>query len=210
MNRFGIRALLVAALAASGCSSRSGKPVLPSGAVLGGAFVPAEAAAVVSSVASCPLQGGTLNVSSLSLAFRDAPGLCTTAAQPCLGRPNARTVGVILMTQGTGEQRPIGPGRYDVVVSGGGLKPNANGAFVYGVGVAVRTDATCAEAAPPTQGSGTVEIASIDGGEVTGTVDLSFPDGGKLTGPFKAGVCGHHPSACDAMTSTCEGMRTCQ
>lgn len=209
MDRFMSRALLVAALVASACS-KSDKTELPSGTVLGKAFTPVEAVAVFASVASCQLEGGSLNVSNLSLAFRDAAGLCTTAAHPCVGKPNARTVGVLLMTQGASAQQPIGPGRYDVVLDGSGLKPNANGTFVYGIGLSVQTDATCAESAPPTQGSGTVELSSVGTGSVRGTIDLTFADGGKFAGPFEASVCGTHPTACDAMSSTCEGLRTCQ
>jgi hypothetical protein len=182
----------------------------PSGVVLGGAFVPVQAVAVVPTVAACDLSGSTLNVSNLALAFRDAPGLCETAAQPCSSRPSARTVAVLLTAQGPHEQAPLGKGVYSIVQDGSGLKPNANAAFVYGLGFAVGTDATCAEAAPPAMMSGTVEITAIDGESVKGRVDLRSRGGDTLAGAFEAQICAHHPTACEAMAAGCSGTRTCQ
>jgi hypothetical protein len=53
MDRFVSRALLLAALVASACS-KSGKTELPSGTVLGKAFTPVEAVAVLVSVSTLP------------------------------------------------------------------------------------------------------------------------------------------------------------
>lgn len=203
------RALAAATIVAAVACQRSSAEKL-TGTVLGQSFSPVDTAAVVSTVAACDMSGSTLQVANLALGLRDAAGLCTSAEQPCLGKPNARTVALLLMTFGPNAQQPIGPGRYEIVLDGSGLKPNANGAFVYGVGFAVRTDATCAEAAPPVLASGAVDITSVSPSVVKGRVDLSFADGGRLAGAFEAPVCGFHPTACALMTSACTGVRSCQ
>jgi hypothetical protein len=211
MKRTSARAsAIVVLILGSACGRCGGCAESASGKVLGRAFTPVETAAVISTVATCDFSGGLLQVANLTLAFRDAAGLCVSAEKPCVGRPSARTVAVLLQAQGTSEPKPIGPGRYDVVLDGAGLRPNANGMVVYGFGFAIGTDSTCAEATEPAQASGTVVVMVVTAGSVRGQVDLTFSDGGKLAGPFEATVCGTHPTACELMSASCEGPRSCQ
>ncbi len=201
-------------LAACGDSNNGAPaPMTPfAGTIMGQAFTPAEATALVlSTEATCTYSysGGSITATAtgIALGFSTSTGLCTfiTTNGVCTNRANATTVSILVVRANTavgGHPGPVQPGTY-ALFTGVGLPPtDAQGNFIFFFADITKTiDAACTEPTTPTAVSGTVRIDAI-GTLVTGSADITFSDGSRVAGAFDVPTCAFATNVCAALTCT--------
>lgn len=190
--------------ACGGSSSPAGGQV--SGTLFGASFTSVDAAAVAPPATTCPLTGPA-PVALLAIGIGDQAGLCSRVQQPCIEKPNRRTVTILVVR--AGQQQPIGVGSYAITI--GTPTPDLNGNVTFVAAQAEKVDASCQTASgPPDATGGTVNVTSVAATEVKGTVDLAFSDGGHVSGPFTAPLCSVALDVCSEQLPACSAAPTCQ
>jgi hypothetical protein len=179
-----------------------------SGTILGTAFTPTDAAALLSPSALCDLGAADANLTGVVIGFTSFANACgfATDTQLCGEKANALIVPVIVMRArqaSSGAVTPLGPGTYTYSAS---PVPDGTGTLTQVEASVERTiDAMCTHhAAEPDITAGTVRLDTVSSTRIAGHADITFSDGSRFAGDFDVAVCAtYQADLCGLITGAC-------